>query len=344
MTELIAKGVESSAAIHALNSLSNSELRAYQTAYDQKAAIAQAQAVKDNAQLLKDTKQAIADLRATAKSEIQTLREQAKAERKAAKDETKAEIKAFRSEASAEIKDLKATTRTEIRTLRQTTADKLVELRNTYKSERKTLSQAINSDIAALAKNIRGIASDQTSALASAFTATANRIAGASTSTGKNVSNSVINAVGLKKKNASGIRSVSDLFAWMDENGIGSEMIVRQDGARLNTNVQPGDAIIPAVSTQNLWDWSKLNPTEMIAGLRAQQAAMNARALQMGSGSMVGSNGMADMMNGIFQLMSKYMPYIAEQKTISVDGRELAGATVGYMSEELAMRSRRQRI
>lgn len=141
---------------------------------------------------------------------------------------------------------------------------------------------------------------------------------------------------------ASGTRYLNDAFAWMDENGIGSEMIVRRsDSARLNTNVQRGDAIIPAVNTQNLWEWSKLVPQDFVKV--ASEASMNARV--MGGGSVIqrDTNMMTGMMEDMFILMQRYMPYIATNRTLSVDGRQLAQATSDYTSNIFAMNSRRRR-
>ena len=141
---------------------------------------------------------------------------------------------------------------------------------------------------------------------------------------------------------ASGTRYLNDPFAWMDEQGIGSEMIIRRaDNARLNTNVQRGDAIIPAVNTQNLWEWSKLVPQDLARV--ASEASMNAKV--MGGGSVIqrDTNMMTGMMEDMFILMQRYMPYIASARTLSVDGRQLAAATEPYTSNIMAMNSRRMR-
>jgi hypothetical protein len=72
-------------------------------------------------------------------------------------------------------------------------------------------------------------------------------------------------------------------------------------------------------------------------------AAMNSRVLTADVAVGASGSGVAQLMSGMLALMEEYMPYIAERQTISVDGKELAGATAGYMSEELAMRARRLR-
>ena len=362
MEEIIGKGPQDSAAVHALLSLSDKQLKQYNEAYEQKLAISEQQSKKENRELLVETVATIKQLKEDAKAEIKELREQAKADRATARKETRDEIRGFRSDAANQISELKKSTASEIAKVRTNTKDQLASLKSTYTTERKALTQAINSDLLDLAKNIRSIASDQTAALASAFTSAVGLLAGAESSVGKNVKTSTLSAAGIKtaKKNAIGNRQLRDFFAWMDELGIGSEMILRQDGARLNTHVQPGDAIVPAKNTNTLWKWSEIDPEVLINGLKAQQsslnqyintvmsgvaslASLNAQVLSQGGAVSGRGDAAAQMMAQIFALMQEYMPYMAERQTISVDGRELAQATTGYISNELALRSRRQR-
>ena len=129
----------------------------------------------------------------------------------------------------------------------------------------------------------------------------------------------------------------------MDEAGIGSEMIIRKsDGARLNTSVRPGDAVVPAVNTENLWEWSKIVPKDLISGV-ASAASLNARVMGSGGAGYGAQGAMPDLMADMYMLMQQYMPYIAKQRTLSVDGRELAQATADYTSNIFAMNSRRKR-
>ena len=120
-------------------------------------------------------------------------------------------------------------------------------------------------------------------------------------------------------------------------------MILRKsDGARLNTSVRPGDAIVPAANTANLWEWSKLVPADLMNV--ASEASMNARVMRAEvAASRQAENNMELLMDGMFRLMEQYMPYIAQQKTLSIDGRELAAATAGYTGNIFAMSSRRRR-
>ena len=324
MDEIRKRGPQDSAAVHALMSLTDAQLKQYQQAYSSKEAIAQAQAEKENTELLRETNEEIKKIEATYKEEIKKLKEDARASRKSETDRIKGEISDIKNAYKKQLSDLKTT----------------------YTNERKELTAGIDKDFLELAKNIRTIASDQVSAIINGLS-------------GKSTSPSISN-VKTAKKNAVGAKQLKDFFAWMDELGIGSEMIVRKsDGARLNTNVRPGDAIIPAKNTDTLWKWSEIDPSVLINGLKAQQASLNqyittvmsgvaslaslnARALGSG-GTSGGSDPATQLMAQMFALMQEYMPFIAERQTIEMDGRALVGATAGYMSEELAMRSRRQR-
>ena len=167
----------------------------------------------------------------------------------------------------------------------------------------------------------------------------------------------VLNA--LKKAGLrSGTRSLDDIFAWMDEEGIGSEMIVRQsDGARLNTSVQPGDAIVPAKNTDNLWEWSKIVPSDFERQLSAVQAyvsemtasvasmsSLNARVLgaappQIG----VPTTPAAQGTNQMISLLQQMVSLLQDGHDIYLDSGELVGGTAGKMSTEFARRQRRRR-
>lgn len=167
----------------------------------------------------------------------------------------------------------------------------------------------------------------------------------------------ILNA--LKKKGLrSGTKRLEDVYAWMDEMGLGSEMIVRQsDGARLNTSVQPGDAIVPAKNTDNLWEWSKIVPSDFERQLAAVQAyvsemtesvasmsSLNARALgaappQIGISTAPAAQGTNQMISLLQQMVS----LLQDGHDIYLDSGELVGGTAGKMSTEFARRQRRRR-
>jgi hypothetical protein len=337
MSEIESKGPQDSAAVHALLQLSKEQLQQYQDAYDRRVAVAEKEAKTENKALLKETAEKIQAVKDSVKEEIEKLKAAAKDQRDTARKESKENIDK----------------------LKQTTKDKLEQLRQTYITNRTQLKTTINDGLLNLAKNIRTIASDEMGKLSQQMAKWMTSGIDSSSKSLKN-SKSLTNLMDTKGF-ASGSKYLDEFFAWMDELGLGSEMIVRKsDGARLNTNVRPGDAIIPAASTENLWDWSKISPSELLSSLDRQQmlisqyvaavtsgvasmAAMNSRVLTADVAVGASGSGVAQLMSGMLALMEEYMPYIAERQTISVDGKELAGATAGYMSEELAMRARRLR-
>ena len=137
-----------------------------------------------------------------------------------------------------------------------------------------------------------------------------------------------------------GTKYLEDAFAWMDEAGLGSEMIVRKsDGAILNTAVQRGDAIIPADLTENLYRWGAYNPDLLIPEVMSA-ARMNAMA-ESGYRSVSEAGGRVEssMLEQMLGLMTEFLPYMAEKTHIVMDGDKL----VDYASQNLAMRSRRYR-
>ena len=78
MKELQEMGPEASASIHALNQLSNAELAEYEKLYEQKNAIAESQAVKENEELRKQTKEQISELKKQTKEQLKELKEEYK--------------------------------------------------------------------------------------------------------------------------------------------------------------------------------------------------------------------------------------------------------------------------
>ena len=182
--------------------------------------------------------------------------------------------------------------------------------------------------------------------------------------TGDVVTNAQMDAIlaAMKKKGLrTGSRYLDDTFAWMDEAGIGSELIIRRsDGAILNTAVQRGDAVIPANLTANLYKWGSVTPDVLMTDLAAQQRALQAYVAQVvGMVSMASLNDkletgyqaltdkesrvIDDRLDQMLDLMSQFLPYMAERTVINVDGREIATATAEYTGNELAMRQRRRR-
>lgn len=79
LAELSEMGPEASASIHALNQLSEAELKEYQQLWEQKNQLAESQAVKDNETLKKQTEEKIALLKTSAQQELDAYKEEYKA-------------------------------------------------------------------------------------------------------------------------------------------------------------------------------------------------------------------------------------------------------------------------
>lgn len=375
MQEIIDKGVAGVAAVAALNMLSAEQLKEYQDAYNRKLGIA-----KDTAQNDKSIEEAykkaveeankartaeLAELKKPIDSSLATFATNLKT---ILSDEvTKKivdEIKKKSGSTTATTPTTSAKTQTPVTPTTPTktqmsggatgTRDFKSEVKAAIsgaKKHAKTITQAeknSHSDLwEHLAKNY-GIDADAEimKRLAKLF----------GIKVGSSVSKSEKDAIlkAMKAKGlASGNKRLSDLFAWMDENGIGSEMIIRKsDGARLNTNVQPGDAIVPALNTNNLWEWSKVAPSEMLNAIAMQNAMTQqyvndmARSINVAklNGSLAGSSGSAVVLSDMMRLMSSYLPYLAQRTRISVDGRKFVEATSDYTSRDLATRMRRKMV
>jgi len=52
---------------------------------------------------------------------------------------------------------------------------------------------------------------------------------------------------------------------WIDEQGAGSEMIIRKSDNAILTRLQANDAVVPANLTDNLWKWGAISPDKFIS-------------------------------------------------------------------------------
>ena len=78
MDELKEMGPQASAALHALNSLTDEQLKEYVSLWQQKKDLSQSQAVKDTEPLRKETKDSISALKSAAKAELDKLKQEYK--------------------------------------------------------------------------------------------------------------------------------------------------------------------------------------------------------------------------------------------------------------------------
>lgn len=371
LQELRDQGPEQTAAIHALNSLTDKQLKQYQEAYQKKMDAAQAQATKENAVL-----------QALIKFEIRELKKQQ------ADDLAKV---------NTGLNTNVASLASSIKNIADDMVNKLVAAITSGKSSSQ-ISSATNEIINPAGASMSSGGSTKTAAPAAAPAASAKTGYGSNsaidaaikaapnhsktlsaaekkshvelwqylaTKYGKAPNTSTYIALGkalgvktgttastitsaqkaeiLKLLKQKGYASGSSYiprsgYIWMDEAGAGSEMILRQaDNARL-AYAQRGDAVVPAASTANLWKWSQIDPAslESVAALNAQLA----QAFQVYASTSGQQSGILSQMCGLLQQM---MPYVMQDRNTYLDGRKISEGTVDYTSRELAMRDRRRR-
>lgn len=336
ISELTAQGPQSSAAIHALSMLSNADLKAYNTAYQEKQAFAQQQAIDENKALRAEVNADIQSLKDTATSERLALKNTATAEINALKAQFNKDVTALKNQASADIKALKTQSSKDIDALKKQANADLKALSKTYTAERKNMTASLDKGVEKLAKSVSKTASDQVTRLVTALST-------------KKVSTSTAT----KKGNASGTRALGTNFAWMNENGEIEALVRKSDGAMLNTYAKAGDAIIPAANVGNLYDWSMISP----AALAKQQAALQAYMQQVtASVSMAALNARLssnyDQVSAqspgyddtsMLGLMRQMVALLEQGKEIYLDTGALVGGTSDAMSNNFAMRARRRR-
>ena len=365
--ELRDQGPKEVATVVALNSLSDEELQRFQDAQDKKWNIALEQSKKENEELKKETEIAIQKLKDDAAEQTKKLTDNYTENRKAVegtinsglkglagdiKNISEDEVNLLAAALGGVLKDQDARSSTgkyvsesaitaasgagSVAHNGNATHDAGAEILSTG-SKRSTTVKDSEKGYSDLFKHIvekYGVQPGQSmyKALGSVL-----GVKTSDTVTGSEMSQ--IYAAMRKQGLRRGTKDLQDAFAWMDEAGIGSELIVRKsDGAILNTAMQRGDAIIPADLTENLYRWGAYNPDIVLPQVMSA-ARMNAMAEQgyrSVGGATESSSGTLDQM---LALMAQFLPYMAERTHVSIDGRGL----VDYTSQEMAKRSRRVR-
>lgn len=391
LQELIEKGPKEVAALVALNSLSDEQLDQYQAAYDKKMDISMRQATEENEALRKDIDRQIDDLKLSTAEELNKvvsayrdsvesvnrtidtgLATLADKIRDIAEDEAMTLAAALTGSDKATVEGLSGGTGSSVSTATisnasgtggvahngQSAHDAAAEILSTGIKRSKTLKPE-EAGYSPLFKHIVQNYGVQPGQQMYKLLAGVLGVDVDDTVTAAKM-NEILKAL---QKNGLryGTRYLSDAFAWMDELGLGSELIVRKsDNAILNTAVQKGDAIIPANLTNNLYKWGAVSPDQLMTDLANQQRALQAYVAEMAH--MVSMTALNDRLETGYQalsdkeyskvddrleqmldLMSQFLPYMAERQIIEVDGREIASATAEYTGNELAMRNRRRR-
>lgn len=369
IAELREKGPQETATVVALNSLSDEDLQKFQDAQDKKWEIALEQSKKENEGLKKETDEAIKQLKKNAEEETKKLTDSYTENRKSLeksldgglkglatsiKTISEDEVRLLATALGGVLKDQDARTSTGAYVSQGainaasgagTTGlshngnakhDAGVEILESGSNRRNTLKDN-ESNYSPLFQHIvtnYGVQPNQAMyhALGAAL-----GVKTSETVTGSEMAQilTAMNKNGLRR----GTKYLDDAFAWMDEAGIGSELIIRKkDGAILNTAVQRGDAIIPADLTENLYRWGAYNPDIVIPQVMSA-ARMNAMAEQ-GYRSVGGATGSSSgTLEQMLSLMAQFLPYLSEKTHVSIDGR----AMVDFTSQEMAKRSRRVR-
>ena len=151
----------------------------------------------------------------------------------------------------------------------------------------------------------------------------------------------------LNKLKADGLRTGTRRFgdntiAWIDEllDQKGPEMIVRKSDKAIMTRLEASDAVIPADLASNLFKWGAINPDAIrvptMNGLNASMASGYREQTRI-------TDRTSDMVQEMAMLLAEFLPYLAENRNVYLDGKTLVGSTSARMSNDLAMKARRRR-
>ena len=361
MKELTDRGPEQIAAIKALMTLTDKELKEYQKAYDQKEAASSAQAKKENQDLKKTVADEVAELKKQRTAELNEVKTGidtglltlAQNIQKISEDQTDALVAAFTGKGSAAaestgtsvkketVSNASATslvTQARTATANANTKSTILSYINAGKARSKTLTASEKKSWSELAQYIvKTYGREPTVAM---YKNIAKALGVSISATPTRVQLDTLLKKMKEKGLATGRRSIyQDGLAWIDENlgTQGPEMIVRKSDNAILTRLKAGDSVIPANLTSNLWKWGALDPSRMASG-----AEMNARILgawQMQSRA--SDKSQTDILNALASIIS-YLPAIAEGMHVNIDGQALSNATLDYTSRGLARKARRR--
>lgn len=367
MRVLTEKGPADVAALKALLMLTDEQLKEYQKAYDRKEAAALKQAEEDTADIKKSVETEIADLKAAEAKELAAVKEHISSDlltlannvRSIAEDQTSALVGAFSAvgtkladstgksvsdqtlnavdvnrngtqkavtEAQA-VKAAKTATTTTKTTTTTTKATTTTNNANKYKLTR--------------AYNLREKASTSSNSLV--VVPKGQTVEYTGKKDGQwwqvkygNKTGWIYNGSGALQKAAKGIYSALRGLTLTDEEGLGSEAILTSQGVL--RQLDAGDTVFNAMQRRNLWELSKLQMPDV-----ASMASLNQRLADGYSAQVRASSATNDLLSGMAQLMSQFMPYLAQSNQVYLDGKALVSGTAAGMSQSLAARARRKR-
>lgn len=319
MDELVDQGPEISAAIHALNSLTEEELKEYNQAYLEKSELSRKQAEKDTEKLKKEIEAQTAELNRQAekeKTELESARNTAvekvntalsssmtslaNSARSIADDQTAKLIAAITGEqrkvgmestasaassgsVSSGSQPAAATPAPAPAATPAVSEDKILKIINSGKGHAKSLTKKEKKDHVALWEYIvKKYGHVPTNSI---YTKLAKELG---VKVSKTVTSAQKNEI-LKKLKAKGYRSggrVWDDLTWMDEelDTKGPEMIVRKSDNAILTRTKPGDEIINADTAANLAQIGKYSLDELKQLIQNQGAAAYLQNLHIPAG------------------------------------------------------------
>lgn len=319
MDELVDQGPEISAAIHALNSLTEEELKEYNQAYLEKSELARKQAEKDTEKLKKEIEAQTAELNRQAekeKAELESARNTAiekvntalsssmtslaNSARSIADDQTAKLIAAITGEqrkagmestasaassgsVSSGAQPAAVAPAPAPATTSAVSEDKILKIINSGKGHAKSLTKKEKKDHVALWEYIvKKYGHVPTNSI---YTKLAKELG---VKVSKTVTSAQKNEI-LKKLKAKGYRSggrICDDLTWMDEelDTKGPEMIVRKSDNAILTRTKPGDEIINADTAANLAQIGKYSLDELKQLIQNQGAAAYLQNLHIPAG------------------------------------------------------------
>lgn len=320
MDELLEQGPEISAAIHALNSLTEDELKEYNEAYLKKVELSQKQAEEDTQ-----------DLKAEIEEQTKQLNEQAEKDKADLKAQRDASVEAVNKNISAELVKLATSAKTiaddqttqliaaitgdtkkselasgsNYQTAAQTSSASVQTATQTTTAAKTTTQTVAKTDAVLKAINSGKALTKLSAADRKKHAALYNYIFDNYRRAGSNAMyKSLASALGvkvsstvkekekdailkaLKKKGYRKGGRIDDEYAWMDEDieTQGPEMIVRKSDNAILTRVKPGDEVLDASTAANLAKIGKYSLEDLLQMVREQSAATVMQNLHIPSG------------------------------------------------------------
>ncbi len=328
MDELKEMGPQASAALHALNSLTDDQLKEYVSLWQQKKDLSQSQAVKDNEPLREETKQKIAELKAAAKEELEKLKQTYK--------EAVAEIKESISDSLKEIaKNAK-------KTGEDTTAELVAGIKEVSKSAdtKKKVEESrenIGKNLGKLPKAGKVIGKNTLEGILAGLT---------DKKTIQKSAKQFIDDLKKEMQKAAEIHSPSKLFkreiGLQLPAGVGEGIEEGTKGAKKKSAAMvkslvgtykdqiKAQELILIEERDKLGAASAIQATNRLVGVQAQNRINVA----------VDNGDMCSLMSQILSVMQQYIPQMAEKQLV-MDTGQTVGALSDGMSAEFAMMARR---